>query len=536
VEYIRALGLSPQVLASSNHLGNNDMLNLTNKKTLDAKMRVKGDIFGPWQENIDHQVRVMYTPLIGDEKRDIVEYTSMGFMSCPHTMLTYTRAMDSALCVPLMIDVAVWCDFFSRCGAPSGLVGQATAYLFKVPEGGALGVDPGFFCQMQRLEEALEVAANSVSEFRRGSTGTDGSSLVRGGRIVCVGLSCLDLQLCGSTKGGTSETINTFTETKYCAGGSCPQVASVLAGMGLDRVTAITKVGADSHGNELVRLMQAAGVRCEQVIRDPLCQTALAVLPIFSDGGRGCYVNLAANNDFKPEEVENALRKVSAALPDEYQDCCRGVAAMHFGYPHFLPKMQGRALANLLASSQNILGEALISVDLNGVDNSDSARSRHDDVLGPSFPAIDLLHANEEEARAISGESGSMEAVGAWFLQRGVGIFAVTLGENGAYIAVADAARVAKSPALAHQALKWAGQCMKLPAFRVQDLSSINTNGAGDAFCAGMLVSLCWQQPLTLRQALQMGLLSSLQRVDGRLRDAGVKKSAKELMDGILNI
>ncbi len=75
MEYIRTMGMKPVVIASSNHLGNNDMYNLTSKKTLGAKMRVKGDIFGPWDEDIDHKVSVMYTPRIGDEKRDIVEYT-----------------------------------------------------------------------------------------------------------------------------------------------------------------------------------------------------------------------------------------------------------------------------------------------------------------------------------------------------------------------------------------------------------------------------------------------------------------------------
>ncbi|CAN0576308.1 unnamed protein product, partial [Ectocarpus sp. 12 AP-2014] len=97
----------------------------------------------------------MYTPLMGDEKRDIVEYTSFGFMNCAHTMLTYTRAMDSALCVPLMIDAAVWCDYFARAGAHQDSVARALAYLFKVPEGGAQGVDPGFFKQMRALEEEL---------------------------------------------------------------------------------------------------------------------------------------------------------------------------------------------------------------------------------------------------------------------------------------------------------------------------------------------------------------------------------------------
>lgn len=159
VEYLRALGLTPRVIASSNHLGNNDMLNLTTKKTLNAKMRVKSDIFGPWQEeNLDHKVTVMYTPMIGDEKRDYVEYTSLGFLGSPHTMVTYTRCMDSILCVPLMVDAAIWCDFFVNNNVSQKDAARATAYLFKVPEGAAAGSDPGFFYQMRQLEDVLKQA------------------------------------------------------------------------------------------------------------------------------------------------------------------------------------------------------------------------------------------------------------------------------------------------------------------------------------------------------------------------------------------
>ena len=165
VEYLRALGFAPRVMASSNHLGNNDMLNLTSKKTVKAKMRVKQDIFGPWNmKDLDHQVCVMYTPFIGDEKRDVVEYTSLGFLHCPHTMMTYTRCMDSILCVPLMVDSAVWCDYFARQKSSSKLVAKATAYLFKVPEGGAQGVDPGFQKQMQALEAALHEASSEEDD------------------------------------------------------------------------------------------------------------------------------------------------------------------------------------------------------------------------------------------------------------------------------------------------------------------------------------------------------------------------------------
>mmetsp|Transcript_23779 Transcript_23779/g.26737 ORF Transcript_23779/g.26737 Transcript_23779/m.26737 type:complete len:137 (+) Transcript_23779:1-411(+) len=106
----------------------------------------------------------MYTKFMLDEKRDVVEYTSLGFLHCPHTMLTYTRCMDSVLCVPLMVDAAIWCDYFARMDAQSSTVARATAYLFKVPEGAATGVDPGFFRQMQELEKALQYVTSGPSQ------------------------------------------------------------------------------------------------------------------------------------------------------------------------------------------------------------------------------------------------------------------------------------------------------------------------------------------------------------------------------------
>jgi hypothetical protein len=39
-------------------------------------------------------------------------------------MVTYTRCMDSILCVPLMIDAAVWCDYFARANVPQDQVGS----------------------------------------------------------------------------------------------------------------------------------------------------------------------------------------------------------------------------------------------------------------------------------------------------------------------------------------------------------------------------------------------------------------------------
>lgn len=243
VEYLRTMGLTPKVIASSNHLGNNDMRNLDSAKAArSAKLRVKHDIFAPWEEpQLDHKVAVMFTPYINDEKRDFVEYTSLGFLGQTHTMVTYTRASDSVLCVPLMIDAAVWCDYFASRSWPYEKVSEALAYLFKVPEGGAKGVDPGFFRQMEALKE-------NVFKALDGTTASGGGCLaaatmdnenskrrvrIRSGeeekevewaiphdaRVICAGLACVDMQLNQATGGDGGEGIESFQGENSIGGG-----------------------------------------------------------------------------------------------------------------------------------------------------------------------------------------------------------------------------------------------------------------------------------------------------------------------------
>ena len=192
-----------------------------------AKLRVKHDIFAPWEEDIDHKVNIMFTPEINDDKRDFVEYTSSGFLGQTHTMVTYTRASDSVLCVPLMIDAGVWCDFFSRQSWPYEKVAKALAYLFKVPEGPAAGVDPGFFRQMQELEQqvtaAVECKTSKLKDRKRvrirPEEKTTEWAIPHDARIICAGLACVDMQLNHATGGDGGEGIETFAGEKSIGGG-----------------------------------------------------------------------------------------------------------------------------------------------------------------------------------------------------------------------------------------------------------------------------------------------------------------------------
>ena len=427
VEYLRTIGLAPRVIASSNHLGNNDMKHLASSSMAsDAKLRVKHDIFAPWEETeLDHKVSIMYTPFINDDKRDFVEYTSLGFLGQPHTMVTYTRASDSVLCVPLMIDAAVWCDYFSGRSWPYDNVAKALAYLFKVPEGEAKGVDPGFFRQMEQLTAEALAAHESKTKRRESVKGDGGKRRVRirpekkttewaiphDARIICAGLACVDMQLNNASGGDGGEGIESFEGETSIGGGSvsmaCKTLARLCHGAPLDdgymqvtppvvySIIPICKVGNDDSGNKLVRLLEECGTACRNIdtravknsmASDPKARTALSVLPIYRDGRRGCFFDAASNTTWTSKELVRSLASLSPGSTgpeldtsqlsaQDYEKYREDLDAMNpaygaflFGYPHLLPKMQGEALAQVFLEARSMMIEGGICVlDMNGV-------------------------------------------------------------------------------------------------------------------------------------------------------------------------
>ena len=511
VEYLRTMGLTPKVIASSNHLGNNDMRNLASAdKARMAKLRVKHDIFAPWEEDIDHKVSVMFTEMINDEKRDFVEYTSLGFLSQHHTMVTYTRASDSVLCVPLMIDAAVWCDFFSRRSWQYENVAKALAYLFKVPEGAAKGVDPGFFCQMQELQNQVMDASNSKSARSKSLHQDQGSgagsskrtvkfkesqvmedvvtewSIPNNASIICAGLACVDMQLLSATGGDGGESIETFAGEKSMGGGSVSMACKTLARLChvdplddeymqmtppvVSSVIPLCKVGFDNSGDKLLSLLEATGSACRNVEtkfvknarkRDPNGRTGLAVLPIFKDGRRGCFFDAASNATFSANNMVEMIEDLSNS------PTTTPYGAMIFGYPHLLPMMQGEALAHIFSKARSTMDDGgIIVLDLNGVPDANNGTPlgsmctvsalQSDKVLGAALSHVDILHMNEDELVNITGvqleghnlDHDELKKAASLFLNAGVAVVAVTRGKKGSYIACSDEDRFASTKML----------------------------------------------------------------------------------------
>lgn len=188
-----------------------------------------------------------------------------------------------------------------------------------------------------------------------------------------------------------------------------------------------------------------------------------------------------------------------------------------------------------MTSIKFLLAQPITSLDLNGVLPSSSP-----EILLPALVHTDVLHLNQEEATLITGHTistppslPSLREAAAVLFSYGVAIVAITLGEEGAYVAVTPSeGRILPESALAWQASKWTpGTDVLLPAYPLTLGAQANTNGAGDAFVAGLLLALLTTAPLTLEQATKVALLTALQRVDSSKRESKNKLSYEELVD-----
>lgn len=124
-DYLIGCGVKIRTMVTYNHLGNNDMYQLTDEVMWKPKSATKsrviedmvdgnGLLYKGGDDVPDHVVVVKYVPFLGDSKRDVSEYTSETWMDCRYTTIMHNECMDSALCAPLILDLAIFAELFSR--------------------------------------------------------------------------------------------------------------------------------------------------------------------------------------------------------------------------------------------------------------------------------------------------------------------------------------------------------------------------------------------------------------------------------------
>jgi len=146
-DFIIGSGIRLSSVVSYNHLGNNDGKNLQDDKCFLSKKISKSGVledavngnkilYPEGNKNIDHEVVIKYIPFVGDTKRALDEYSSLIFMNGISTISTYNMCEDSLLAVPLMYDMVILGELFSRMEIDSAKLGPVLSYLsffFKAP-------------------------------------------------------------------------------------------------------------------------------------------------------------------------------------------------------------------------------------------------------------------------------------------------------------------------------------------------------------------------------------------------------------------
>jgi myo-inositol-1-phosphate synthase len=173
VDFLASSGIKPLSIVSYNHLGNNDGLNLDENSQFESKEITKKNVIDDIiDENPelfkgkkpDHCVVIKYVPSVGDSKRAMDEYYSELCFDGRSTIAIYNTCEDSLLAVPLMLDIILFGEFFSRVKITENKKIynfspnlKLLSLFFKAPVDDGTPVINAFFKQRYALENFIKI-------------------------------------------------------------------------------------------------------------------------------------------------------------------------------------------------------------------------------------------------------------------------------------------------------------------------------------------------------------------------------------------
>lgn len=241
-------------------------------------------------------------------------------------------------------------------------------------------------------------------------------------------------------------------------GGHPANVSIDLVKLGLAKgeVSLTGPVGSDLFRDFIAKILEENGVLTHlQVVEN--VGTSKNMILVVEGEDRRFHVDMGANIYLNPSLVKNILSLEKPFL-------------FYVGAAGMLGEFDNN-LAEILEEAKGL--KCITFVDII------TPYKKGWDFLLNAFKHMDLFHCNLDEARSISRREGLREAAD-MLIGSGVKVALVTMGSEGGYM-------MSK------------GLELKLPAFKV---NVVDPTGAGDAFCAGVILKLierCGLRGLGLR-------------------------------------
>ena len=270
------------------------------------------------------------------------------------------------------------------------------------------------------------------------------------------------------------------------AGGAPTNVAIGASQLGA-RVRLVSAVGDDPFGIFLRRFIVEAGIVADSVLVDPNRCTGLTFVAVASDGSRR----------FLSARVESAIGNFhSQNLLLSWFD---SVKIVHLGSATLATEPSRSATFRTVELATQV--GAIVSVDLNWRPHLWPDPRAAKPLIRALLQGADLVKISDDELDPLFGTVDPVEGA-AKVLALGPSVVVVTLGAKGSQLYARN-------------------QCVAQPAPNVK---VVDSTGAGDGFCAGMLTSLL--EALgpghgTARQAFFALDLSALQRSTARGNEIG---------------
>lgn len=234
----------------------------------------------------------------------------------------------------------------------------------------------------------------------------------------------------------------TTSPPSLVSGGSACNTAIGVAKLG-GRGRFVGKMGNDDLGRRFMQDLMDN--RVEPVLFDSPTATGRVLSVITPDAQRSMFTYLGASAELAPEDVE--------------KNCFTDAAIVHVeGYLLFNRELMTAVLRSARESG------CRISLDLASFNVVEQSRDILDDLIREY---VDILIANEDEARAYCGTSDEQSALAA--LSRNVDVAALKLGPRGSLIRC-DHRTISIDP--------------------LGDGTAVDTTGAGDLWASGFLFGM----------------------------------------------